>query len=361
MLCIAASCIHPLAWIALKGALCLAVTLAGIHLLRYARPSWRPARAVLFNKTFLVAALLLLLASVAGLTPLPSLLVSSVLLLSAVVVYALREAFSSGVVGWRSAAGFSVIMAAVCVLAVGMRLGAHSAGFSGSYLPWYCLAPLDGVPGRAFDRVFSFLLVVSLPLAAAGAVQAGRWTRRCAAIGTVAAAAGLALAFSRAGWIAVGAEALVLMLVYRRSRRWVPYLLAAGCIAAISVPAVRDRILSIFEPAKGSNGDRLTMLVAGIKLMARSPFLGYGPGAFGAACHVSGLSAIGAAHGTPHNLLLRVGVECGLPALCFFMAVVVSLVLRLAERARDGSPASALCAAGIASITGAVVFGLFHM
>jgi len=361
MLSMSVGCIHPLAWGALRGTLFLAAVLAGVHLLRYARPSWRPVRTSVFDRVFLLAAVLLLSASVAGLNPILSLLVSAVVLLGVAVLQALREAFNRGDVGWRSAVGFSAILAGGCVLAVGMRFAGHVAGFSGSYLPWYSLAPLDGVPGRAFDRVFSFFLVASLPLTVAGAVHARGWTRRCAALGVLVVVTGMALAFSRAAWIAVGVEALAAMLVYRRSRRWALYFLAVGCISAMTVPAVRDRLLSIFDPAKGSNGDRLALLAVGMDLMARSPMLGYGPGAFGTACHLSGVSAIGATHDVPHNLLLRIGVECGLPALCFFMTVVYMLVSRLAERAREGGARSAFCAAGVASIAGAIVFGLFHM
>ena len=118
---------------------------------------------------------------------------------------------------------------------------------------------------------------------------------------------------------------------------------------------------------EGSNSSRLEFWAAGMEMLAASPFLGCGPGAFGEAYERLGDRDPKKMVPCPHNLLLRIGTECGLPALCIFIGVVFS-ILRLLLTKSETPPCVGeewratcfRCAGGIAFV-GFLVFSLFHM
>ncbi len=367
MLAVATSSSAPLTTHALIAASLAVVAIAAVYLARFLRSPWKPVRPHPFSGYLVAFCLILFPASLAGLTPIPSLAISIGAVLCFVAFFAIREAFSSASDGFLSPRGFAAVLASGCTLAVLFRVITHLTGHSGSFLPWYCLAPPDLNAGQPFDRVFSLLLVSALPFVIAGSVVTSAHKRILFAISSALVGVGILLSFSRAAWIALAAQIVVLIALHRRARRWIPGVVLGCMLIACLVPAVAARGRSMTSLHEGSNSSRLEFWAAGIEMLAESPFLGCGPGAFGEAYERLGDREPPKTVPCPHNLLLRIGTECGLPALCIFIGVAFSILRQLMNKGETATCGSAdwrsTCfrfAGGIALI-GILVFSLFHL
>ncbi len=366
MLATAATASAPLTAYALLTTALIAILIAEIYLIRFLHPAWTPVRPHPFSMYLFCFCLMLFPASVTGIAPMQSIAISTIATLFFVTFFAIREAFTSHAKGFLSPTGFAAILASGCSLAVLLRLATHVTGHSGSVLPWYCLAPPDLNAGQPFDRIFSFFLVGALPMIMAGAMNTTAYKRFLFVIGSTVVSTGILLSFSRAAWVAIAAQAGVLIVLNRRARRWLPILALCFGLAALFIPAVANRGRAVTSLHEGSNSSRLEFWSAGMEMVAKSPFLGCGPGAFGDAYTQLENRIAPTTVPCPHNLLLRIATECGLPALCIFTSIVFGILRNLTRKANrtereHADVQSAFRFAGALSFVGLLIFSLFHM
>ena len=349
----------------LVAAALVALAIAVLYLCRFLSPNWTPVQQQPFSIYLLCFFMVLFPSAVTGVAPMRSLLICCGAVVGFIAFYAIREAFLSRPLGPLSPIGFAALLATGCSLSVLSRLMAHLAGWSGSYLPWYCLAPPDGIAGQPFDRLFSFMLVSAIPFVVAGAVKSTGKSRTLLAGAAMIAGIGIILSFSRAAWIAAGAELIMLAWLGLRRRQRLPVMVLGATCIALLIPTLMARGTSILSIHNGSDSGRLAFWGAGIEMIAQRPFLGTGLGTFQDVYPTLEGVVHTAATPSPHNLLLHIGAECGLPGLCIFIGCVFSILRHLSRQEESACPsAEVLCAfrrAGAISFTGLLVFSMFHI
>jgi O-antigen ligase len=344
------------------------ISIAVLYLCRFLSPSCHPRQPHPFSRYLLCFCLMLFPSALAGLAPIRSLIISTVAVSGFFAFFAVREAFLAAPKGVLSRTGFAGTLATACTLAVLFRFGAHVAGKSGSFLPWYCLAPPDIVAGQPFDRIFSFMLVCALPFIVLGAYKTTQWKRTFFEVSTAFTGLGILLSFSRAAWVAVATQTLLLAVMNRSIRRWIPILAIGAVVIGLLIPAIAVRGRSLASLQEGSNSVRLEYWGAGIELVSQSPFLGYGLGTFADAyLELKGAARPGMVP-SPHNLLLRIAVECGIPGLCIFIGCVFGVLRQLMLQPKQNrdygceqADENGFPQAGGIALVGLLVFSLFHM
>ena len=152
-------------------------------------------------------------------------------------------------------------------------------------------------------RVYSYLKNPNLlagylmPAVGFGAMAMFAWTRwlpkLLALVVTVASSGCLVLTLSRGGWLGFLAMAFLMMLLlvfWGKSlfsafwRRWALPLLLIGSVAVVAaavvtVPPVRERVMSIFAMrSDSSNNFRLNVYAAVFEMIQARPIVGIGPG-----------------------------------------------------------------------------------
>jgi O-antigen ligase len=251
------------------------------------------------------------------------------------------------------------------------------------------MAFLDGMMSNV--NLFAGYLLLLMPWCiCATAVLSGAWR----GVAGATAAAGLALLVmlqSRAAWLALGVAALVTAAtILRHARqlqpaRWLTMACVAG-LTAIPVAAAAIGGLAFTETAAGraihrllinrphqadgpTDGGRTIAWGIAADMLADHPLTGVGPGNFtihfpeylrpprgSAVRDLSSLSSDNWIH--PHNDLLEVAAEQGLPGLVALAAVFL-LALVAIRRVLCGSPTVAdarLATASLAAIIGLLVF-----
>lgn len=161
----------------------------------------------------------------------------------------------------------------------------------------------------------------------------------------------------------LGAPAIVLLLGWRNARSFV-FVMAATALAGlllylvlfIGVPrwivdgiALSGRSDSLLSP----NGRQL-LLISSWESIKSAPLLGIGPMAFAAIPHVW------AAH--PHNWVLQIAAEWGLPAAVLVVTAVIKFVLTkgrvVRNQALDSAVALPISMAAFASVAVGLIYGL---
>jgi hypothetical protein len=203
-------------------------------------------------------------------------------------------------------------------------------------------------------------LVILLPLALVAAREPGVWRWVGLAGGFLPAVTILATQ-SLAGNLALAAEALVVLIVLARTRRfWITGLLVL--VAGLGLFAQRVRIESIVAGTDLSMQGRVVYYKGAWAGYLARPGLGWGPGsaAWTAPAFfqpVPGVSPIGESVGELHSLPLHLAYEVGTVGLVLCLALAAAfLVRRLAGRRQAEDPAFLL--AGLAGLLGAVVASL---
>jgi O-antigen ligase len=144
-----------------------------------------------------------------------------------------------------------------------------------------------------------------------------------------------ALSLSRAGWLALGAVALVLALTVRW--RWL--LLAASAAAGLAVLA-SGHVGRLFEAVKGDTlSGRIEMWQAALQLLRRRPIFGAGLTGYPDLIrpfwrHYDPLWAL-----HPHNIVLNFWAETGLLGLLSFGAIVAVTAVVAWRNWRSADPA----------------------
>jgi O-antigen ligase len=187
-----------------------------------------------------------------------------------------------------------LVGALAAAAATGALIGAAQA--YGLHLPW--LAD-ERAPGGTFgNRNFlAHLVAIALPALAFAAIRARGRGSRLALIGMAIAADAIVLTRSRAAWLGVAASAATAtfaILVMRRDarprrRRLTPIAIAfaGGTLAAILLPNTLDwrsdspyaeTLRRITEYHSGSGHGRIIQYRNSLRLVARDPVFGAGPG-----------------------------------------------------------------------------------
>lgn len=199
-------------------------------------------------------------------------------------------------------------------------------------------------------------LIVQLPVAFTVARLAhGRALRAMAWIATVVGLIGLALTYSRAGWIGFAAAAVFATIAQaRRLRRST---VSIAVIGAAAVAAVLVFFNSHHDPSEDYT--RIAIWQAATAIVDRFPLTGVGPFDFPrlyALVHVPDADAT-AFHA--HSLYLTLFAELGILGLGAFVWTIGAFAVELRRRLSVASPrAAALALAITAGLVGAAVQGL---
>lgn len=222
-------------------------------------------------------------------------------------------------------------------------------------MPTYRSGALLGGP---LEYSFFSAAVVSLAL---GALLAAGGQRRWPwVVGVAVAAAGLALTFTRSGYLGAATGLGVTLTLAARRRRGV----AAGtAVALVATAVVVAASLARVSPlAHGnSNAAHLSRVRTDLSLIQQHPG-GYGLGTIDIVAYVLGLHALHL--NASEDVYLGKGVEGGLPLLIVDVVLTTSLIATLGRRARRAAAsgdreAAALCAGAAGAATAVAVAGLF--
>ncbi|MDP3057547.1 MAG: O-antigen ligase family protein [bacterium] len=202
---------------------------------------------------------------------------------------------------------------------------------------------LVNVGGETFFRaisffpdphMFAFYLGLTAPIALCLAFFSNTfnfsfWQKFLLCISNAILFLALGLTFSRAGYVgAFFGTAAVIFLGWRyfdkRIKVIVVTAVLVGGIAIFSSPnPVITRFFSSFNPAEGSNSERLLNWRQSIKIIEDYPTLGVGVGAYAEALNArsSERSSV-----TAHNTYLDIAAEIGIPTLLIWVLILISTV-----------------------------------
>jgi O-antigen ligase len=152
---------------------------------------------------------------------------------------------------------------------------------------------------------------------------------RVLAAGFVALSAlAIGLSFSRAGWLTLIAQVVLVALFSRW--RWRIIALAAAVAAAVFVASrrVRERLLVELDPGSPANTIvlRLSLWKSTLNMLQHRPLIGSGLSAFRASLEPFKDPAYHENQIYPHNLLLNFWAETGLLGLLAFLWLMVQVV-----------------------------------
>jgi O-antigen ligase len=198
----------------------------------------------------------------------------------------------------------------------------------------------SGLAGNPNDLALVLNLVLPLAVGLALGAAASAW-RRLAFVAAGVLAMGVVVTFSRAGFVALAAMALLFLYRTFRRGRTAPALAAAvlGLVALPLLPSgYLTRVASITDvdsDPTGSAQKRWRDSRAALRIVAERPLLGAGLG-----MNILALNdERGSTWTAVHNVYLQLGVELGLPGLALFLALLGASI-RAARRApRAARPA----------------------
>jgi O-antigen ligase len=206
--------------------------------------------------------------------------------------------------------------------------------------------------GQANDLAAYLDLVVVLGLGLWS--RSGRRTRALIVAVTAMSLIGFGLTLSRGGFVALAA-ALVMILAFRwrksvttiRLSARAGLLMAVGVVATLvvggpSIVAVADRIATTNDLQEGSIRMHLDSWRVGLAIASDRPLAGTGPETFPLvfAEYLDGVLPPDRADylrrfrlESPHNALIGIAAESGIPALTAYLVLLGALAIRLARRA----------------------------
>ncbi len=325
---------------------------------------WRPQRTNPNNR-FLVYALLMGLPCVAtSMMPLFSLIIAAGMVCGLFSYYAFKEALSASHRGFLSQRTLVWSLALGAWVLLGGRVWLEHIGFFGeSLLGFQPFAPHDfsHAAGGGFAQLYGSMLLFLMPVLTIMAfADESRFLGALWALTALATAFGVAFSFSRAAWLAMIAQIVVMALLRRKKDGlWILTLAAIfGLLVLIFIPGFQERFATLFDIAHPTNVQRLEQWRFGLELLRERPFAGIGWGSFGVLYEVRS----GVFYHWPHNLFLHVAVEGGAPALVVFVAWIIELravLRRNYHNNADGRQKSAFRDAAVATLAGLFVFGMF--
>lgn len=205
---------------------------------------------------------------------------------------------------------------------------------------------------------FATFAVTALPLGIYFMARPGPVVGRIAAVlGSVALGAAFVWAGSRGGFLALLGVGLFLLVRYRAvAVRW--RVAGVGVLAAVVFLIASDQYWqqmgTLLEPAEDYNTTaetgRIQVWERGLEYMLDRPLFGVGPNNFAVAEGLLSPLAVRQQYGfgvrwtAPHNSLIQVGAEMGLPGLLLFLALLGAtfrLLARVQQRGRRARPGQA--------------------
>jgi len=220
------------------------------------------------------------------------------------------------------------------------------------------------MPGRVDSvfgnpNVYGFVLASVLPLTAAyalGSKNRLRWV-----IGGVSFLAGIAaliMTYSRGAWLAFAVAALIFVALYKP--KLIPVILLLGAAAIPFIPGtIKDRLLTIFNPADTSISYRGTLMGSAVKLIADNLLLGAGLGMntvrpiIHALYWPTDLDPIYQFYHA-HNILLQLWCEMGAVGVITFFGMLIQGIVRalrgLRSMSKQGRLFTSLLVAGVAAM-----------
>ncbi|MGH6689603.1 MAG: O-antigen ligase family protein [Gammaproteobacteria bacterium] len=207
-------------------------------------------------------------------------------------------------------------------------------------------------------------LLISLALIVASLAVGARWRLALHAVTGTLAVAALALTYVRSAWLGLGAAVLVVSGFTRRHLLLLGLVLAATI--ALSIPSpLRQRALSIVDPADPTARERIYFWEAGARMLRDAPLLGMGPG--GVKRHYPEYRDPAARRPTTghlHNNAVQIAAERGVLGLAAWLAIWIAFFVQ-AGRIYARLPATrvddrALVAGSLAAVAGFFVAGLFE-
>ena len=220
---------------------------------------------------------------------------------------------------------------------------------------------------KAFFSIYMTLggsLLIGLALIVAAFACGSRKGRRLQAVTGGLALAALALTYVRSAWLGLGASVLIVSGLTRRYALLVGLLVATVAVVVVPSP-LRQRALSIVDPADPTARERLYFWQAGWRMVQDAPLVGLGPG--GVKRHYPEYrdpAARRPSTGHLHNNLVQIAAERGLLGLAAWLAIWVAFFVQ-AGRIYARLPATrvddrALVAGSLAAVGGFLVAGLFE-
>lgn len=189
----------------------------------------------------------------------------------------------------------------------------------------------------------------------------------------------LIFTYSRTGWLAAAAGLGILLLLHfwtAGRRTAAALLLGAGLLAGVTLlvlsqlpplpntaPHALQTLTSLLRWQGATGQIRLLGWQAGLAALRESPWLGYGPGTFSTVlpwhlpAELAPFGGAGALGGRPHNVILEVALESGLPGGLGFIALLAALLagpIRRLLKTRQPSAETTL----LAALVGALVANL---
>ncbi|MDQ7857858.1 MAG: O-antigen ligase family protein [Armatimonadota bacterium] len=183
--------------------------------------------------------------------------------------------------------------------------------------------------------------------------------RAVALLGLAVVALGLALTWSRGGWLGAGAG-LAVLLALRPGRRLWWGLATAAATAALTIPVLAgqwtwhlDRLLQVL-PATGPFS-RLAVWRVALRVAAEHPVLGTGLATFGLVYERHAAWAAGPQYApSAHNLVLHTAAELGalgVVALAILLSAGVLALVRWYGRTPGGAPTRTVALTVLAATT----------
>ena len=260
-----------------------------------------------------------------------------------------------------------LIIIGVCAL--------YFLGFMARYATLFAGVPLrvwDMFSGFSNIRFFGQFQTMTLPLLAVAVMCAQSPLRKWSAFGLLSCWWMLSIASGTRGtWLAMFVALTVVWLIGRRlARSWISWQVLAIVTGLIlygvlffAIPCVFGEQLETINrlPALTSLSARDVLWARAWQMIVVHPLLGFGPMHF--ATEPNGIGA------HPHNSILQIGAEWGIPALLMSLSLIVVGLYRLVKvlrmRGEDASLANVLAmslfAALVAAATQSLVDGVIVM
>ncbi len=255
---------------------------------------------------------------------------------------------------------FLAVIAGMVVLSV-----AESIYFLGSGRSLWSMSRGGDLWGSG--QWFSSYLVMGLPLLWMGwdsARNSPRWYRIVFGVGLGISLLGLFLAHTRAGWVAIGMQIFIYVLLKFRSKWWAAFggagLLVCVFLVMVSLPSIRQELssISIFTNTLSMKYRFNTWSLA-IQDIAQNPLTGIG---FGKHSFSKLHPDLGSGfHANLHNTFLGRAVQIGIPGFLFFFWIFMVIMARAAPISKSFSHemAGKLALATSLIVVGVIVRNLF--
>lgn len=213
----------------------------------------------------------------------------------------------------------------------------------------------------------SAYLVMGLPLLWIGWDSAGnssRWCRIMFGVGLGISLFGLFLAHTRAGWVAVGIQVFIYVLLKYRSKWWAAFggagVLVCVFLVVLALPSVNLKLSSLSSFTYTSSMEvRFNTWSLALQDIAERPLAGIGLGKHSFSKLHPNLGS--GFHANLHNTFLGRAVQIGIPGFLFFFWIFIVIVARAAPISQSFSHemAGKLALATSLIVVGVIVRNIF--